>query len=380
MRNSERIKDLEIVKERLKECKPEWLEKNARGQDSLGIWAVQQILDNAVKGITTWDFVILEQWREEVYKYDKNSRQWVFDGYVYHVRGCLHIEGIGSRQQFGSKVAVGGKDNQASSYKAAASDCLKKCASLFGVGSSIYSKIQIDMDDDVSYGYDNSQQAYQNQYVQSQQQYAQQQQPQQVVLPNGDIQQGEWIWTNGNWVHQSKYYVNQQPQQQAFQQPTTGYVNDFNSMKDVNQSIQESVNYANQAVTDGTIDFPFENVPEQKSFEATPGQGAEAKPGAVKQNFKAIEYGAPVVEGGQSDTKKHEDPLANIEVNNPWGTPEVLKELNVFQEHKKRLNISSDQELLPHVRDFFKNEDAKISDITPDNLKDFNAYLTGIQA
>lgn len=208
MRNAEEIEALKKVKEKLKECKDEWLEKNAKGKPSLGVWTVQQILDNATEGVTTWDFIIEEQWREEVSKFNKNSGTWMFDGFVYHVRGYLHIEGLGRRTQYGSKVAIGGKDNQNSSYKAAASDCLKKCASLFGVGSSIYSRIKIETED----AYNQTQQDNAYQMQQQQQQTMQQeqiQQPQQVMLPNGDVQQGEWIWTNNNWIHQSQYNPNQ---------------------------------------------------------------------------------------------------------------------------------------------------------------------------
>src|SRR5690606_24173902 len=126
-------------------------------------------------GITTWSFSVEKEWREEVMKLPKGTNQWIFDGYVYHVRGTLHIEGIGSRTQYGSKVAVGGKDNQNSSYKAAASDCLKKCASLFGVGSSIYSKIKIETDEEqwAQYNQQNAAYDYNQQQVQNQRQYEQ---------------------------------------------------------------------------------------------------------------------------------------------------------------------------------------------------------------
>jgi|SRR5579875_476606 len=142
---------LSEVRKKLRECKDEWLEKDAKGNNVLGHNTVRQILESATDGITYWDFYIKEQWREEVYKFNKQTNSWVFDGYVYHVRGGIFIAGIGYREQYGSKVAIGGKDNQNSAYKAAASDCFKKSASLFGIGEAVYSKIKVQMDDDDQY-------------------------------------------------------------------------------------------------------------------------------------------------------------------------------------------------------------------------------------
>lgn len=42
-----------------------------------------------------------------------------------------------SKEQFGSKAVTGGQANQKSDYKSAASDALKKCAMLFGVGMNL---------------------------------------------------------------------------------------------------------------------------------------------------------------------------------------------------------------------------------------------------
>lgn len=162
---------------KLKDCKDEWLEtKPGRGGGKyLGVNTIRQILDAAAG---YWDFKIEEQWKEEVHRFDKNSNAWVFDGYVFHIKGSIHIPLLGTRSQFGSKVAVGGKDNQDSAYKAAASNCLNKCASLFGVGESVYSKVQVNMED-------------QNQYNQMQQNpnYAFGQQPQQPPYQQAQYQQ-----------------------------------------------------------------------------------------------------------------------------------------------------------------------------------------------
>jgi hypothetical protein len=156
MREMIKLEDLQRfsqVKRLLKTCKDEWLESKpgAKGGKFLGVNTVRQILDHAVDGITYWDFGITQQWKEEVYRQNKSNNQWELDGYVYHVRGYLYIPGVGHREQYGCKIAIGGKDNQDSAYKAAASNCLVKCSSMFGVGEDVYSKIKVEMEEEEKY-------------------------------------------------------------------------------------------------------------------------------------------------------------------------------------------------------------------------------------
>lgn len=149
------------------------------------------------------------------------------------------------------------------------------------------------------------------------------------------------------------------------------------------QQMQESIQYANQAVNQPNMDFPFENVPATESgFQAIENDNqVEQKPGAVEQNFNAIQYGEPVNEEMKTEEKaKNNENEDEIKYDNPWNQPEILAELNVFHEHKKRLKIENDRDLLPHVRDYFKDENAKISFITPENIKEFNSYLSNLQA
>jgi hypothetical protein len=413
--SKEELVELKSVREKLKECKPEWLEKNAKGQDSLGVGTVQQILDYATDGVTIWDFEVTEQWREEVNKFQKQSGQWQFDGYVYHVLGRLHIEGIGSRSQYGSKVAIGGKDNQNSSYKSAASDCLKKCASLFGVGSSIYSRIKIETEE-VEHTQNNQQ---------YQQQEQQQVQPQQITHPDGVIQQGEWCWVNNNWMHESEYLAlkqQQNVQQQDGRYPTgtqpltpeqektqwyhdtmqefdpNGYqqMRQFSGPSPVEQqqaTIQEAMSHADLHVHNPNVDYPFENVPknneikqvEAQQFEATPQSEASPQAEVQQQEYQAIQYGAPT-ETKEAPTpdvappERKEDPLANVVAQNPWDTPQNVEQIEIFRQHKERLNIQTDSQLLPHVREFFKDENAGMDNITPEILQGFNTHLQNVQA
>jgi hypothetical protein len=356
--------EVKDIRDKLKECKPEWLEKNQKGQDSLGVLTVQQILDYATGGL--WDFVIEEQWREDVQKYNKGNGQYVFDGYVYHVRGYLYIQGLGRRSQYGSKVAIGGKDNQNSSYKSAASDCLKKCASLFGVGSSIYSKIKIETEDEQY-----NQMSNDPNYMVGQQQ----QQPQGYTNQYGDHQQGEYVWYNNAWVHQNEYYA--MKQQQASQSGNGGQ---YPSPGSLEQTMQE----VDRAMANGEIQFPFNQAPAQQQqvvqqeFQAQPQSEAVPQAEAQAQNFQAVEYGAPVETPPAPVTpevKKEADPLAHIQAENPWHTPENITHLETFRQHKERLAIQKDADLIPYIREFFKSEDVSTNAITPEVLPAFNTHL-----
>lgn len=429
MRDAKELEALKTVKEKLRECKDEWLERNAKNQPALGVSTVQQILDYAVEGVTSWDFIVVEQWREDIQKYNKSTGQYTYDGCVYHVKGILEIPGIGKRSQFGCKPAVGGKDNQNSAYKSAASDALKKCAGLFGVGSSIYSKIKIETED--------QQEQAQQQYQQSQQQYQQQQQePNQPVVfvnPDGLHQSGEYIWFNNTWVHQNEYYAQQQPQQQPFnpnqggQYPSPGLAehqhqlpfnnavaeqpiqqdyqvnynqppaNEYSQINEVasqfplnpaDQQLQQAANETEDALKNGTISFPFEDVPptkevQQQNFEAEPQKEAELQQEVQQQEFNAVQYGAPIEPKDVTSEPKEElksDPLPDVMADNPWDSPENREQIQIFQEHKNRLGIQQDNQLLPHVREFFKDEKASIASITPEILPGFNGHLAQIQA
>lgn len=344
------MEEVEQIKAKLKQCKEEWLEtKPGKGKNVyMSHNTVRQILDNAVKGITYWDFRITDRWKEEVYKYDKNTGQHVFDGYVYHVKGYLYIPGVGKREQFGSKKAIGGVDNQEAAYKAAASNCFNKCASLFGVGEEIYSKIILDDEVVENQNMDHNQhQAWNQQAYQQNQQAYQQNQP--AYQQNQQTYQQNQQW--------SQSYNNQQwNNQQSFQNNQT-----FNQGQQYQGSnVVDQIN-----INDPNIDFPFENVPQENNQQAVENNHlAEEKQGAVQNNFEAKEYGAPVG-NAQSST-------------NPWQEKNVIVELQKYAEHKKRLNIDNDDLMIPHLRDFFKDEKADLSYLTPENLKDFNKHLEKI--
>ena len=57
---------------------------------------------------------------------------------VAKVLGRLTVPGLGIKEQYGSKVIIGGATEQESAFKSASTDALKKCASLFGIGLELY--------------------------------------------------------------------------------------------------------------------------------------------------------------------------------------------------------------------------------------------------
>lgn len=125
------------IQDNLKVMKEEWVKKLAQGKKSyeyIDVDTVRQILSYATAGITTWDFTIKQHWVEDAL--DASGKNVG----IVHVLGSLTIHGIGTREQFGSKVRVSANDYRADDFKGAASDALKKCAGLFGVCEQLYSK------------------------------------------------------------------------------------------------------------------------------------------------------------------------------------------------------------------------------------------------
>lgn len=326
------VEEAKKIRETLKECKDEWLESKPNGHGKyLGVNTIRQILDSAAG---YWDFTILEQWREEVYKFDKSSRTYNFDGYVYHVKGELYIPLLGRRSQFGSKPAVGGKDNQDSAYKAAASNCLNKCASLFGVGESVYSKIKVDIEEE--------------------QQYQQMQQD-----PNYYMQPAQQQNNVYQMPQQNNVYQMQQQNQMQYQQ-----------QQQMQQPIQQTVQQVNQEMAMGNTgtDLPFEQPPVNNqpiSYQAEP----------IQANAQPIQNNAEPVQVSMKPVNVSSEP---IQTNNPWNTPEVLRQMQIFESHKQRLGLLKNNDIVPHIRNYFKDEKADMNAITPENLEGFNNYLQTI--
>jgi hypothetical protein len=339
--------EIKKVKKALKQCKDEWLEqkpgKNGQMVPYMGHNTMRQILDHAVDGITYWDFGIIDQWREEVYAYNKQTGQWYFDGYVYHVKGYMFIPGVGYREQFGCKVAVGGVNNQDSAYKSAASNCFTKCASMFGVGEEIYAKIKVEMEAD-----------------EEEQRYQQLQQN-----PNYMIQSDQ----------QQIWY---QPPQYQQSSPTNLMFSEQQELAQLQQAIQET----DREMQQGNIQTPFDPQPNyqatQQNFYAQPQQAGT--PNQYQPETK--QYGAPVNVQPQTQpsSANQQQQQQNQITTNPWQEQGVIAELQRYQQHKARLNITDDSQMIGYLRDYFKDEKANINYLTPENIKGFNDYLETITA
>lgn len=59
---------------------------------------------------------------------------------IVKILGQLTVPGFGVKQQYGSSQLVGGPDVQEDAFKAAATDALKKCATLLGVAKELYNE------------------------------------------------------------------------------------------------------------------------------------------------------------------------------------------------------------------------------------------------
>lgn len=397
------FEEVEEVKERLKQCKTEWLEtKPGKGNTTyMSHNTIRQILDAAVKGITYWDFTITEQWKEEIFSTPKGGQPY-FDGYVYHVKGSMYIPGVGRREQYGSKVAVGGKENQDSAYKAAASNCFNKCASLFGVGAEIYDKIKVE--DEVNqqqepYNQQQNMQGFQNNqgFNQQQQQYGQQQQ-----FNQQQYNQQQFNQQNNQQQYQNQYQ--QQPQQNNFQQQQGfqnnnafgGQAGNFNQGQQ-----QQQQNQAQEPVVDRTIEqdmldidrkiyngehieTPFDGVQPRSEAQVNTHQAEEQQ--TVTPNdyqVQTVEYGAPVTPEEKAEEKVEEKPkpaTENTEGTNPWQEQGVIQELQAYAAHKQRLNAESDEQMIAYLRDYFKDEKATFDYLSPENIQGFNQYLNNISA
>lgn len=347
------LSQIDEIKTRLRECKDEWLEvKPGRGGGNyISHNTIRQILDNAVRGITYWDFGITEQWKEEVYSFNKDTNQWGFDGYVYHVKGYMYIPGIGRREQYGCKTGVGGINNQEQAYKAAASNCFAKCASLFGVGEEIYSKIIVESNDQ-------TEQQQQQNYQQQQQSYQQGQQYQQQYSQQEYGQQQQ---------QQNYNYNNQQQNTQNFNQQGFGQPYQQQQVSDMFQGVPQ--------VNDDELPFnqaPVQAIEKQEaSFNGHEAEVKDVEAGEIQV------FGAPV-ETSTEQEHKNVEPEEVLGQNNPWENSSTIKDLQEYSSHKARLGIESDEMMTPHLRDFFKDENANLSYITPKNLKDLNKHLESI--
>jgi len=99
---------------------------------------VIELLDEAF-GAEGWSFQIVGKYIvQSVPKFNKKTNQMEEQPPYVEVHGRLIVPGFGVREQFGTKTLIGGASEQEGASKAAATDALKKCATLFGIGLELY--------------------------------------------------------------------------------------------------------------------------------------------------------------------------------------------------------------------------------------------------
>lgn len=102
-----------------------------------------------------WSFEIVS---EEIVQSLPKFNKWAKKGEPTHeeqppvakVLGRLTVPGLGVKEQYGSKVLIGGATEQESAFKSASTDAMKKCASLFGIGLELYGEDEFNFDTEES--------------------------------------------------------------------------------------------------------------------------------------------------------------------------------------------------------------------------------------
>lgn len=184
----------EAIKVIKKDLQPEWIQQRTQGKTTLsyiGGHIVINLLNEAFG--YQWSFEIV---KEEIVQSIPKHNKWAKEGQPSHepqppvvkVLGRLTVPGMGIKEQYGSKVLIGGATEQESAFKSASTDALKKCASLFGIGIQLYGAFELAeelpvSEADIAAQYGTAAQAFQTPPVQPPSQPIQQQVPQQPVQP-----------------------------------------------------------------------------------------------------------------------------------------------------------------------------------------------------
>lgn len=323
---------------------------------------VKQVLNEIVPG--GWSFEVVERFREEMYiKPDKRVNQFEFAGYTYHVHGRLTIDGLGSRDQFGAKPAVGNKDVDSNAYKSASSSAMVKCAAMFDIGLDIYTpeneQYQAPTEPQVEWapqqqGYENVVQMPQQQYDPYVQQGFQQQPMQPYVDPNQYAQPQQqmnyYVDPNMQPKQADMQYAQPQqvpfPEQAPFNQAPQGFPEPVQEVAQPATHEQRDVlpeafwNPAEnllQSQTQAPVDFPFENVPPKQ----------EESKGVFDEKYMSKE------------------------------APSLIQE---FTHHRQRLGLMDDSSLNPVLRDHFRDANAGIHSVTNETIGALVEYLRTIEA
>jgi hypothetical protein len=85
-----------------------------------------------------WDFYVVEKKIIQSEPKKKKDGQVEAQPPYVEVLGRLVIPGLCTKEQYGTKILLGGASEQEGAAKSAATDALKKCATLVGIGLELY--------------------------------------------------------------------------------------------------------------------------------------------------------------------------------------------------------------------------------------------------
>lgn len=145
---------------------PSWIKQRQQGGTTLSYIGGHTVINLLNKAFNyQWSFeIVSEEVQESLPKpvwegWGKNRKpkldaqgNQVYEAQppVAKIKGRLTVPGLGVKEQYGSKVIIGGATEQESSFKAASTDALKKCASLFGIGNELYGDEEFDFEEEVT--------------------------------------------------------------------------------------------------------------------------------------------------------------------------------------------------------------------------------------
>jgi hypothetical protein len=137
---------------------PKWIEQRKQGTATLSYigghivirllnqafnyqWSFEVVKEEIIPSVPKPAFTGYGQQRKAVMNPD-GTQKMEPQPPVVKVLGRLTVPGLGVKEQYGSKVLIGGATEQESAFKSASTDALKKCASLFGIGLDLYGEAE----------------------------------------------------------------------------------------------------------------------------------------------------------------------------------------------------------------------------------------------
>lgn len=114
--------------------KKDWIKQRKVGGNTLDYIEGTRVIEILNQAFSyQWSFEIISYKLIEAEPW-KNQEQ----GKYALLIGQLTVPGLGVKQAPGTKTVIGRTDTQESVFKAAMTDSLKKCATLFGIGKELY--------------------------------------------------------------------------------------------------------------------------------------------------------------------------------------------------------------------------------------------------